>query len=44
MRTIYRRMSEYGLSISSQYATLTDQELDELVVRIQDQFPACGNR
>ncbi len=44
VRTIYRRMSEYGLSISSQYATLTDQELDELVVRIQDQFSACGNR
>ncbi len=44
VRTIYWRMSEYGLSISSQYATLTNQELDELVVRIQDQFPAYGNR
>lgn len=44
LRTIHRRMSEYGLSISAQYAVLTDSELDQLVVDIQDQFPLCGNR
>ena len=44
LRTIHRRMSEYGLSITSQYATLTDDELDQLVISIQDQFPTCGNR
>ena len=44
LRTIHRRKSEYGLSITSQYATLTDDELDHLVICIQDQFPTCGNR
>lgn len=44
IRTIRRRMTEYGLSIRSQYSTLTDSELDQLVISIQDQFPMCGNR
>lgn len=44
LRTIHRRMSEYGLSIGSQYTSLTDDELDQIVITIQDQFPNCGNR
>ena len=44
LRTIHRRMSDYGLSIGSRYATLSDDELDQIVIQIQDQFPACGNR
>ena len=44
LRTIHRRMSEYGLSIGSRYATLTDDELDQIVIQIQDEFPTCGNR
>ena len=43
-RTIFRRMSEYGLSVSSQYANLTDDELDWLVINIQQEFPMCGNQ
>ena len=44
VRTIRRRMSEYGLSISAQYSVLTDFELDSIVSDIQSQFPMCGNR
>lgn len=44
VRTINRRMSEYGLSIRDQYSCLSDQQLDELVHMIQQQFPMCGNR
>jgi len=42
-RTIHRRMSENGLSISSQYSELTDVELDAIVGRVQQEFPNCGN-
>ena len=44
IRTIHRRMNEYGLSIRDQYSCLSDQQLDELVHMIQQQFPMCGNR
>ena len=44
LRTVCRRMSQYSLSVSASYADLTDDELDELVKAIQDQFPMCGNR
>ena len=44
VRTIRRRMSEYGLSIRTQYATITDGELDALVREFQSRFPLCGNR
>ncbi len=43
-RTIFRRMTEYGLSVSSQYANLTDDELDGLVINVQQEFPMCGNQ
>ena len=44
IRTIRRRMTEYGLSVAAQYATLTDDDLDQLVHSIQEQFPMCGNK
>ena len=44
IRTIHRRMVEYGLSVQSTYSVLTDQELDPLVLEIQKEFPMCGNR
>ena len=39
--TVRRRMSEYGLSVSATYASLSD---DSLVADIQHHFPMCGNR
>ena len=44
VRTIRRRMSEFGLSIQAQYSTITNSELDRIVSEIQAQFPLCGNR
>ena len=44
VRTIRRRMSECGLSIQAQYASITDSELDTMVSEVQRQFPMCGNR
>ena len=44
VRTIHRRMSEYRISISAQYANLTDDELDEIVGGIQRDHPMCGNQ
>ncbi|KAL5479147.1 hypothetical protein EMCRGX_G000505 [Ephydatia muelleri] len=43
-RTVHRRMSEFGLSISGQYANITDDYLDQVVRSIQNEFPLCGNR
>ena len=42
--TVRRRMTEFDLSITAQYSMLYDQELDEIVQRIQQQFPMCGNK
>ena len=44
VRTVRRRMTEFGLSIRTQYSTISDPELDTLVNEIQTQFPTCGNR
>ena len=44
LRTIRRRMSEYGISIRAKYSTLTDEQLDTYVSAIQHEFPRCGNR
>ena len=43
-RTVHRRMSEFGLSISGQYANVTDDYLDQVVRSIQNEYPLCGNR
>ena len=44
VRTIRRRMSEYGLSVHALYSQITDIELDIIVTGVQSQFPMCGNR
>ena len=44
IRTIRRRMEEYSLSVRSFYSSLSDQELDDIVRSIQNQFGLCGNR
>ena len=44
IRSIRRRMSEFGLSIRAHYSTITDNELDTLVSELQAQYPLCGNR
>ena len=44
VRTVRRRMSAYGLSISVQYSSISDPDLDQVVSSIQHEFPTCGNR
>ena len=43
IRTIRRRMADYGLYIREQYTRLSDHDLDIIVNNIQQQFPRCGN-
>lgn len=43
VRTVHRRMDEYGLSVQGQYADITVSELDTLVADIHEDFPNCGN-
>ena len=40
--TVKRRVKNYGLSILSKYANLTQQELDNVVKKILEQFPKTG--
>lgn len=42
--TVRRRMSSYNLSIRSTYSPMSDDQLDELVATVQQQFPNWGNR
>ena len=44
VRTVRRRMSEYGLSIRATYSAITEQDLDVIINRIQQEFPLCGYR
>ena len=44
VRTIRRRMTDFGISIRAQYSTIADGELDRLVSEFQAQYPLCGNR
>jgi hypothetical protein len=44
VRTLYRRMSLYGLSIRSTYSELTDQELDDITSDVHQEFPMCGSK
>ena len=44
LSTVRRRMSEFGLSVTALYSTVTDQELDSLVSEIKEEFPNCGSR
>lgn len=43
-RTLFRRMKEFGLSISALYSSITDEELDNCVRAIKDDMPASGYR
>lgn len=42
--TVFRRMREFGLSVSDSYSTIGDQELDMLVTNIKSQMPHVGYR
>jgi len=42
LSTIRRRMGDYNLSVSGQYADITDRELDDIVMDIKSAFPNCG--
>lgn len=42
--TIRRRMTAFNMSIHATYSTLTDDELDELILSVQQRFPNWGNR
>lgn len=37
-------MTEYGLSVSALYSTISDQELDYIAGQIKHDFPNCGYR
>ena len=41
-RTMHRRMSEYGFSISSRYTEISDDDLDETVREVLRKFPRTG--
>lgn len=38
-RTIYRKMKEYDLSVRGTYSTMTDAELDNVILAIKSQMP-----
>lgn len=42
-RTIYRRMNKYGLSKMT-FSSITDQELDIIVLQTKHDFPLCGEK
>jgi len=44
LRTICRRMTDYGLSVSGLYSTMSDSDLGETVKTIKIEFPNCGVR
>ena len=43
-RTIFRRLSEFNLSVKGLYSTVQDADLDELVVSILQEHPNIGYR
>ncbi|KAI2665790.1 Baculoviral IAP repeat-containing protein 1e [Labeo rohita] len=42
--TIFRRMNDFGLSVSGMYSSITDEELDNTVTTIKDDVSAAGHR
>jgi hypothetical protein len=44
LSTVRRRMAEFGLSVSFLYSKISDQELDQEVLKIKHVFPNCGYR
>ena len=44
LRTVRRRMTEYGLSVRSSYSDMDDSELEAVVQQLKQDFPTCGYR
>ena len=44
LRTVRRRMEEYGLSVRSRYSTISDENLDQLVMHLKHYYPSSGYR
>lgn len=44
IRTINRRLNEYGISIRDTYTKITDEELDNLVSSVKAESPHLGHR
>ena len=44
LSTIRRRMVLFQLSVSSEYTTMSDAELDNIIHEIKREFPTCGNK
>ena len=44
LRTVRRRMHEFGFSVTALYSSITDPELGLLVSEIKEEFPNCGYR
>lgn len=42
VKTVHRRLREYGLSLRGSYCDMTDDELDTHVESISQEFPNCG--
>lgn len=44
LRTVRRRMEEYGLSVRSCYSAISDEDLDQLVMQLKCNYPSSGYR
>ena len=44
LRTVRRRMVDYGLSMSDEYADILDSDLEHLVMEIKAEFPTCDQK
>ncbi|XP_041832801.1 uncharacterized protein LOC121653126 [Melanotaenia boesemani] len=44
VRTLFRRMQEWGLSIRDRYSNISDDELDRLIIQIKQTSPNLGHR
>ena len=42
--TVSRRLREYGLSMQRKYCAISDQDLDDIVLTIAQQYPDCGQK
>ena len=42
--TICRRLRECGLSMQRKYCAISDQDLDDIVLTIAQQYPDCGQK
>lgn len=40
--TVKRRLRQWGLSVSASYAVMADEDLDQIVSAIVNDFPNCG--